>query len=387
MEELTRDPCSIRISPDLIRGDKPLFLNLDTAKRTKIASEAGKDEALLVDTPPDHFYVHRMVRQVLPSCAKTMNDLCEGDQISKITPAYRFVLDVSGERARIADDMSITDDVPEILLISGMHAREWMSQEAVLHMITLMMEEYVMRDDDGNSDNNKLIMWVIPCVNLFGMLSSSCDSIVGLECPRDIRPYDRRMTRKYCGDLGLDPNRCFPVAWQDNVGLGIETHQCYSGKAPLQSPECQWLDRFLRAHKDKLILMMDLHNCGDCVYEIPIFNQSKYGNEATARIAEIMRGFLSKSEAHLLGDHIQSSHQKLYDAGGSFIDYCIFWGGVPSLALEVGEMKRMFTSDEPIQESRKKELSDLLIRYFPKFHRDALAIKENMREFSPAFVL
>lgn len=380
---IDRGTCSLEIDPEILSGEKSLVWFLDHERRKEIIHE--QNEQLLADTPPDHFFIHNTMKKLFPECVMNLQELSKDspkDSICEVTPVYRLVL--NGSSIVYPPQPLYQDDLPEMMLISGMHSREWMAQEAVLNMILLMMEEYV-----GNSKKTQkkpeLILWIIPCVNIFGLLSSAADSIKGVKCPREMEPEERRMTRKCCGKLGVDSNRCFPIAWNSEK-VTESSHDCFPGEKPLENPETVILNSFIQKRKDSLILMADIHTCGDCVFQVPIFNPELYDNESVSEITQIMKPFIDSSATHLLKSH-KRDIKKMYDAGGSFVDYCIFWGGIPSLALEVGEMSHLFESDSMVQEKRKKELSLLLLEYFPKFVGQAKEAKAKMAKFTPAFDL
>ena len=159
---------------------------------------------------------------------------------------------------KISDNVTSDEAEPEVLLFALTHAREHLTTEQALDLISYYSDNYGLRGDITNLVNEREI-WILPNVNPDG------------------DEYDRigsgwyrswRKNRKDNGDgnWGVDLNRNYGYHWgYDNYGSSPYTgSQTYRGPAAFSEPETQAIRDFALAHPD-LMTSISFHTYSELI--------------------------------------------------------------------------------------------------------------------------
>lgn len=147
---------------------------------------------------------------------------------------------------KISDNVGSDENEPEVLFISQMHAREWLSLEQNLRNIELLTSNY--RASPGTQLEQRvknivdgLEIWIIPMLNPDGAEYDIANPSSGFR--------NQRKNRQHVGDgvqPGIDLNRNFAFNWACCGGSsGKPGSFYYRGKAPWQGVETGLLRDFV----------------------------------------------------------------------------------------------------------------------------------------------
>ena len=334
------------------------------------------------DTPPQLFRVMKTLREIQTEAKK------QGKSLS-------WSLSTLGQETGIQKDQCLQiplvrikigkcDNQPKkILILSGVHSREWPAQEVTLMLMSQLLnyEQSMLAVGGHLRRNDKLsqgtIIDIVPVVSLFGFLYclSGPDRAVQIETSEDTEEgegegegedpytfYNSRSKKRVpsrdnrtVSPGGCDLNRNYPHNWGRDVGcshtLGEED---YCGPHPASESETQAIMELVK--RNKYNLTMDIHSFGDFVVMPPCYNASKslpLNSEpflTSLKVAELAPPILFP---HLKGTPDGTVPKKLYPCAGSFVDYCIFGARTKSMTMELGGDVGGFSADHlPTQHSK-----------------------------------
>jgi hypothetical protein len=276
----------------------------------------------------------------------------------------------------------------KILVIAGVHAREWPAQEITLMLMSQLINYdtsmhavggHLKRDDKLGQGT---IIDIIPVVNLFGFLycMAGTDKPVQIERVRtsnkekerdddyhddevDLYSFYNTRTSKRVPSRqnrtvlpgGSDLNRNYPHNWGREPGCSHKVgDEDYCGPFAGSEPETQAIMQLIKLQRYNLT--MDIHSFGDFVVMPPCYNASKtlpLNSEAFVKSLEIAKLAPPILFPHLKGKPDGTVPKILYPCAGSFVDYCIFQARTCSMTMEVGGDAGGFSSDYlPTQHSK-----------------------------------
>ncbi|KAK4877361.1 hypothetical protein RN001_009867 [Aquatica leii] len=143
-----------------------------------------------------------------------------------------------------------TANNPIILIEAGMHGREWIAPAQALYVIHQLVENpyysYLIKDVDWH---------IIPVLNPDGY-----------EYSHDVDVFWRK-THSSLGHTcnGVDPNRNFPIKWNQSAK---DTHPCsdyYIGPKPLGIHETLQFANYIIQFKNQIRLYLSLHSYGNFI--------------------------------------------------------------------------------------------------------------------------
>lgn len=218
------------------------------------------------ETPPDHIgFFNR--------CKKRGVVKCKLNSIQ--VPEYDFEIFVFHDgSSRLIDpgsDLVGASHECDVLLIGGVHPREWEAQKVILgYLKRLFFRDGDRADSDDHDPFLKVNVKCIPCVNLPGFLSTlhtqEHDYFSVHERGLPIEPdISYRMTRKYLGDRGVDLNRNHNFFWSHSENA---KDPCYEGTHPHSQPETEYIEKLVLS--GDYLMAMDLHDYGDGVVDFPL---------------------------------------------------------------------------------------------------------------------
>lgn len=158
------------------------------------------------------------------------------DSLAQAGAASLDTLGMSWEgRPIVAAKVGPSDDAadrPNVLFLSGHHAREWISVEMALRLLTYLAQAGGVTDDCD--------VWVIPVVNPDGYTYSFDTE----------RFWRKNRRRNPDGSYGVDLNRNYPAFWgSDDTGSSPAPYaETYRGPAPGSEPETQAVMAFHARH-------------------------------------------------------------------------------------------------------------------------------------------
>jgi murein tripeptide amidase MpaA len=183
---------------------------------------------------------------------------------------------------------------PTVLVVGGHHAREWISVEAPLRMVRMLLEGFAR-----NSRIRALLhgarMCIVPNLNPDGYVFSWGPGWAG-SIPKRMWRKNRRGTGPggSGGDVyGVDLNRNYNVDWLDDAGSSSRAvDETYRGTAALSEPEVQSLYSFVlsqhgavgSSNRQRIAGFVSIHSYGnDIMFPLGYGTNSFGPNEAFLR--------------------------------------------------------------------------------------------------------
>jgi len=209
-----------------------------------------------------------------------------------------------------------------VFIDGGIHAREWISPAAVLHVLHTLA---TTTSTGGDSALSALVDCMLDKADWYIVPSINPD---GYEYTRTNRRYWRknrggnlcRWSMQTC--CGTDLNRNFPFQWGVS---GASTEICtavYQGESPLSEPETHALANTIRRLRDNIDMYLSIHSFGQQIlvpYGYAVGAQpSNYAN--MTRVAQ--RGAAAMTEANGV-PYTADDSASLYPAGGGSDDWVI----------------------------------------------------------------
>lgn len=224
---------------------------------------------------------------------------------------------------KISDNVLVDEDEPEVLIMSLHHAREWVTSELVIELVTNITSSY--GDDPRISwlvDNREL--WIVPVVNPDG-----------LEYALEVDSMWRKNRRlNYDATYGVDLNRNYngsengdPLgAWGGAGTSHTPSDTTYCGEAPFSEPETQAIRALAYAHDFQI--GFDIHSYSELVmwpwgYTTNVTPDDRSLSDIGVRLAAI-NGYLPAQSV------------LLYPTTGDSIDWLYGGADVYSILFEIG---------------------------------------------------
>ena len=272
---------------------------------------------------------------------------------------------------KISDDPDINDTAePEIFYCAMTHAREWITNEALMYYINYVLHNYLVNSTINDIVNNTQ-MWFIPIVNPDGFQYSidrddfnksfgiygwrkNVNETNGISGFQDLGYGD--------GD-GVDLNRNFGYQW---MGPGSSTDPndiLYRGSSPFSEPETQIIREL--ATSRNFTLGLSFHSYSG-------LNLYPWGHTTNpAPDANLMKEIATGMSRY--NGYTPTQGANLYPVNGDIGDYMYGSLGVPTFTVEInGRNPRFIPEIERISEDCKlnREAAFLL----PKISNDVYSI-------------
>jgi murein tripeptide amidase MpaA len=261
---------------------------------------------------------------------------------------------------------NVTDDTPAVLIIGGVHAREWGGPDIVVNFAGDILRAYQagkglkygkksFSADEIRQIVNTVNVVVFPCVNPDGVEFSHTKNHMWRKNrnPASAKP-------KKPDTVGVDINRNYDFLWEfrkyfapaaaqdDSIASDDPAAETFHGIKPFSEPETRNV-RWLMEKFPKLALFMDVHSfSGDVLYTWGIdqnqisdpsmnFNNPAY-NDKRGIINDLYREYLSPADYTIITDLAQTMADAmkavrgqpykplqsvgLYPTAGASDDYC-----------------------------------------------------------------
>jgi len=251
--------------------------------------------------------------------------------LESLASAGRIILDTIGfsreGRPMLAAKIGTAGDAParpNVLFLGAHHAREWISAEIALRLVTYLSdapsEASLLADRD---------VWVIPVVNPDGY-----------QYTFDVeRLWRKNRAPNADGTFGVDLNRNYPAFWaSDDVGSSPDpSAETYRGQTPASEPEIQAIVNFHAAHPPAVALSYHsfsdvlLYPYGHAAGLLPP-DLGPFVSLAGTPIASAVRDNLPESErtAYFPGPAWQ-----LYPVNGDYTEWAYRAHGTLALTVEL----------------------------------------------------
>eukprot|EP01098_Paradermamoeba_levis_P010743 TRINITY_DN4524_c0_g1_i1.p1 TRINITY_DN4524_c0_g1~~TRINITY_DN4524_c0_g1_i1.p1 ORF type:complete len:499 (+),score=129.33 TRINITY_DN4524_c0_g1_i1:109-1605(+) len=209
---------------------------------------------------------------------------------------------------------------PQIVILSGQHAREWIGPASTLYVISSLVTSYSSRSSPSHKLVKKLLQlyeWnFVPILNADGY---------------DVTWNGQRLLR--ANSRGVDLNRNWNIHW-NGEGLPPTSDPARdNGAGPWSEPETEAIHHFLRSKKN-LALFLDIHSYGQVILEPYAFScdlppdhdlLSAIGSRFKAAVESVNKREYKKEKICLFAA----------DATGSSVDYVYQILGALSFAIEL----------------------------------------------------
>mmetsp|Transcript_22769 Transcript_22769/g.44728 ORF Transcript_22769/g.44728 Transcript_22769/m.44728 type:complete len:626 (-) Transcript_22769:195-2072(-) len=194
-------------------------------------------------------------------------------------PLVLITMEPSGSSDPVREGGKGKDVVAELLMVGGMHAREWISSASVLCIVA---RHYARLADAVRNHNVRLQF--LPNLNPDGYAYTRT-TLRNWRKTRTTLPAE-------ANTAGIDLNRNFGV---DNVSWGFGkprafTSELYQGEYPFQAIEAQILRDLVLEGRPARRVVLDVHCCARVVF--PVFNATETRVAEANQLAQASRGVL-----------------------------------------------------------------------------------------------
>jgi len=223
---------------------------------------------------------------------------------------------------KISDHVATDEDEPEVLITARTHAREHLSTEEALALVTWLTKGYETSSRIRNIVDHTEI-FIVPDVNPDG---------AAYDVARGYLHHWRKNRQSTEGVVGTDLNRNFGYRWGCCGGSsGRPSEGWYRGAAPFSAPEDQALRDLVNSRHFSETL--SLHTYGAQVLWPYGYTTTDRPADMTARQRAIVVGLARGMTARNGYTPMQSSDRYIND--GSFPDWAVGTHGIPSLTMEL----------------------------------------------------
>lgn len=221
---------------------------------------------------------------------------------------------------KISDNVNMEEDEPEILIIGGHHAREWISID-VPFLITKHLLENYSDDTKIQSLINGGEIWIIPLLNPDGHQYSVTNN----------RLWRKNRRNNGDGSYGVDLNRNYSYQWGGPGSSGDTYSETYRGTAAFSEPETKVIRDLANEHN--FLAMISYHNYSQLV----LF---PWGYTSTPAPDEALLDQLATTMADSIFDvhgvkYIPEQSSYLYLASGDATDWLYGETRTPSYTIEL----------------------------------------------------
>ncbi|MCK4979396.1 MAG: zinc carboxypeptidase, partial [Candidatus Delongbacteria bacterium] len=167
---------------------------------------------------------------------------------------------------KLSDNVQIEEDEPSFYFLGAHHAREPISTEVCMEILSNMLSSYGSDADTQKRINNSQI-WFVPIVNPDGQKAVLTELNVWWR--KNIRDNDNSGSFEYLtGELpiskdGVDPNRNYDFWWGPNGTSEEPSSSVYKGPYPSSEPEIQAVKNLINSHH--FIAGITYHSYGEIV--------------------------------------------------------------------------------------------------------------------------
>ena len=255
----------------------------------------------------------------------------EFPEVVKLTSIGRSLQGRDILALKLSDNPTTDEDEPEVILTSGLHAREWIAVETLLYTTHELVNRYGIDPEVTRLLDSRQV-WILPMLNPDGRVIDGYDDGIDPSHSRDWRKNARDNNADGVWDVcdGVDLNRNFELGW----GIGASASPCheeYQGLAAGSEPETQALRQFMltrRAH-----VVTDIHAYGnELLYP--------WGYRMTPAPDDVRLKAVGAELAALV-PNTSARQAGLYGAeGGAFDDWAYASGHALTFTLEVGTADR-----------------------------------------------
>ena len=232
---------------------------------------------------------------------------------------------------KLSDNPTTDEDEPEVVLTSGLHAREWIAVETLLYTTYELVNRYgidpeVTRLLDGRQ------VWILPMLNPDGRVIDGYDDGIDPSHSRDWRKNARDNNADGAWDVcdGVDLNRNFELGW----GIGASSspgHEEYQGASAWSESETEALRQFVLARRAQVVT--DIHAYGNEILYPWGYRMTPAPDDARLKAVG--------AELAALVPNTSARQAGLYGAeGGAFDDWAYASRHALTFTLEVGAADR-----------------------------------------------
>lgn len=308
------------------------------------------DLCKVIDTPPAIFPV---VDRLLKRQKAGHNAGWEVISLGAVTGIHEGVLD-NTPVVRV----TIGNASRMVLVVSGIHAREWYSQEVILSLTSMLVRAAEMRLSMGSlppglEPLDGCRFDIVPITNLFGFLCTLAGdgrAVTFIKAPPPTRfgglVLEPRLTRK---NPRVDINRNFPSNWglHQNRGCSRDPNrEDYCGHEPASEYETRALMELVK--RGGYDLVSDWHSYSDEVLRPGGYDpdngvprgQPHY--EISAELARLAPRILFP---HLSEEDLRKQPTFIYPISGGFEDFVLNMTTSGMLTVELGPPETEFSAD------------------------------------------
>jgi MYXO-CTERM domain-containing protein len=205
------------------------------------------------------------------------------------------------------------EDVRQLVITAGQHAREWIAVMAT----TCVAAQLAEADDPAiESLLGEVTVVVVPVVNPDGYVYSW--------------EVDRYWRKNRGDENGVDLNRNWSIGWGGKGSSSDPDHNNYRGKSPFSEPEAAAVREWLE--DSPVVSYIDVHTFGELVlYPWAIAIEA----EAPEHLAQLASAAAENLAAVHGEPYVALQSVELYPAAGTSIDFAYGTLGIHALTLEL----------------------------------------------------
>ncbi|MBM4399316.1 MAG: T9SS type A sorting domain-containing protein [Candidatus Cloacimonetes bacterium] len=235
---------------------------------------------------------------------------------------------------KISDNPSVEEDEPAFFFVGAHHAREPLSVEATLSILTDLVDNYNIDPWITNIINNSAI-WFVPMLNPDGhKIVWEQQDIWWRKNIRDNNNNHAFNTSNYYGygNDGVDLNRNYSLGWGFFSASDDIEYATYHGPAPFSEPETQAFKDFLMSHP--FVAGISFHTYSELVLFPYGFTSNLVAPDYT-ELSSLAVDMANLIPAESGGYYSPIPSWALYPASGTFDDWAYGNQGIFSYTVEL----------------------------------------------------
>jgi hypothetical protein len=331
----------------------------------------------LSDIPPDYFYFKNEYLKKIEERGLIKLEILQNESIMIKLP---LIIDSDGLMSLQPEILNFenenenkNEEFFSIAIISGIHPREWESQKICSNIVKESVHNYSI--NKKLKDNKiKILVYLFPLINWPGFLTTISPYFEEhIKLPIQINYLNARLNRKFIDYIGIDINRNYPFYFKPGKN---ESEPIYSGQKPLSEPESKILNDKLMELKEKLTMIIDLHDYGNFVIPFNLAEppENNKNNNGFPEHLNELTNLLYKHQLKLSKIIFGTERVKLpYHANGILSDH-FSNEGIPSFTIEIGNEEEAFKSDGLQGKKNQKQIFFSIFKYI---HQNINELKQS----------
>lgn len=221
---------------------------------------------------------------------------------------------------RISNQKTSSSQVANVIIIGGIHAREWISPSVCMYFADNLIDR-IKNDPVYANLMRRVAVYIVPSLNPDGYVHSWTNN----------RYWRKNRRNNGDGTRGVDLNRNYATGWGGEGSSGSTNSDIYRGPSPLSEPENQGL-RNLAQSLPNVVAFIDYHSYSQLIMWPWGYQEPLCADDATHRfIGGRMRSAIFNHSGKVYEDG--PIYTTIYPASGGTVDW--FYNPIGALSFTV----------------------------------------------------